>query len=135
MNSRGIFNMFSRSRGGAPATRIFVRGLEIEASIGVYPHEHESTQPIIVDVEIDIGDTPPPKDDRLHETVDYETVSIKAAEIAKAEHVQLVETLAQRIADWCLSSDPRVVACAVRIAKPQALKNADVAGVEIVRRR
>ncbi len=135
MTRNGIFRML---RGGAkdvPDTRIFVRGLLIQASIGVHPHEYESTQPVIIDIELDMGSMASPKEDRLHETLDYGLVAEKAEEIALEAHVQLVETLAARIADWALSADPRVQACAVRIAKPQALLKADAAGVEIIRRR
>ncbi len=133
MTRKSIFRLL---RGDTPpAMRIFVRGLLIQASIGVHPHEYEKTQPVIIDVELDMGDMPPPQDDRLHETLDYGLVAQKAEEIALEAHVQLVETLAARIADWAISADPRVQACAVRIAKPQALLKADAAGVEIVRRR
>lgn len=133
MSRNSMFRMLRKEP--PPAMRIFVRGLQIQASIGVHPHEYESTQPVIIDVELDMGDMPAPKDDRLHETLDYGLVAEKAEEIALEAHVQLVETLAARIADWALSADPRVEACAVRIAKPQALLKADAAGVEIVRRR
>jgi len=133
-------NMLSLLRKGRaaqnqPTMRIFVRGLLVQASIGVHPHEHESTQPIMIDIELDMGDMPAPTEDRLHETLDYSLVAEKAEQIALEAHVQLVETLADRIADWALSADKRVQACAVRISKPQALLKADAAGVEIVRRR
>ena len=132
MNSRSIFRRF----GPKPAsTRIFVRGLLIQASIGVHPHEHEQTQPVIIDIELDMGGMELPKDDRLHETLDYGLVAEKAEELALEAHVQLVETLAERIADWALSADPRVQRVAVSIAKPQALLKADMAGVEVVKTR
>lgn len=133
MTRKSIFRLL---RGDPqPAMRIFVRGLLVQASIGVHPHEFENTQPVIIDVELDMGDMPAPKDDRLHETLDYGIVAKGAEEIALQAHVQLVETLAERIAEWALKTDPRVQACAVRIAKPQALIKADAAGVEIIRRR
>ena len=133
MSKKNIFGLLRRQT-AEPTMRIFVRGLLVQASIGVHPHEYESTQPIIIDIELDMGDMPAPSEDRLHETLDYGLVAEKAEEIALEAHVQLVETLADRIATWCLS-DERVIACAVRIAKPQALLKADVAGVEVVRRR
>jgi len=115
--------------------KIFVEGLQIEASIGVHPHEYEQSQPVIIDIELDMGDMPSPQDDRLHETLDYGLVAEKAEEIALEAHVQLVETLGARIADWALSEDSRVQTCIVRISKPQALLKARAAGVEVVRRR
>lgn len=133
MRSRNIFRRFGQKP--QASTRIFVRGLLIQASIGVHAHEHESTQPVIIDVELDMGDMDLPKDDRLHETLDYGLVAQKAEELALEAHVQLVETLAERIADWALSADARVQRVAVSIAKPQALLKADMAGVEVVKSR
>lgn len=130
---RPLFRRFSRKTD--VSTRIFVRGLLIQASIGVHPHEHESTQPIVIDIELDMGDMALPQDDRLHETLDYGLVAEKAEELALEAHVQLVETLAERIADWALETDPRVQRVAVAIAKPQALLKADAAGVEVVKSR
>jgi dihydroneopterin aldolase len=133
MSSRNILRRFGRPP--ETSTRIFVRGLLIQASIGVHPHEHEQTQPVIIDIELDMGAMELPKDDRLHETLDYGLVAQKAEELALEAHVQLVETLAERIADWALSADPRVERVAVSIAKPQALLKADLAGVEVVKTR
>jgi dihydroneopterin aldolase len=130
-----IYRRLKDRQGLKPTTRIFVRGLLIQASIGVHPHEHEETQPIIVDIELDMSGMDAPKEDRLHETLDYGVVAEKAEELALEAHVQLVETLAERIADWALEFDSRVQSCAVRISKPQALRKAEAAGVEILRRR
>ena len=137
MSKPNMLNLLRKGRAAnaQPTMRIFVRGLLVQASIGVHPHEHESTQPIMIDIELDMGDMPAPTEDRLHETLDYSLVADKAEQIALEAHVQLVETLADRIAEWALSADTRVQACAVRISKPQALLKADAAGVEIVRRR
>ncbi|MEE9272621.1 MAG: dihydroneopterin aldolase [Robiginitomaculum sp.] len=113
------------------ATKIFVSGLEVQASIGVYPHERESTQAIIIDIEVDMGAVPTPKNDLLAETFDYSLIADKAQKIAHETHVQLVETLASRIAKWAIAEDKRVQSCTVRIAKPHALLKTDTAGCQI----
>lgn len=110
-------------------TKIFVRGLELQASIGVHPHEYEAAQLIVIDIELDMAAIEPPTEDKLIETLDYALVADTAAEFALEAHVRLVETLAARIARWALDVDPRVRACTVSIAKPHALVNADAAGV------
>jgi len=138
MNAKSIMTMLRGNKADRQNTltqRIFVRGLQVQASIGVHPHEYENTQPVIIDIELDMGDMPSPKDDRLNETLDYGIVAQRAEEIALETHVQLVETLAVRIADWALGEDKRVLACAVRISKPQALLKAEVAGIEVIKRR
>ncbi len=114
------------------STKIKIEGLEVLASIGVHPHEHESTQVILIDICLDMGTMPMPEDDILAETLDYARVAQKAAEFAQEAHVQLVETLAGRIAKWALAEDRRVQSCTVCIAKPHALINAETAGVEFI---
>lgn len=112
------------------AWRVFIEELEVLASIGVYPHEQETRQRILVDIELEMTGAKTPREDRLAETVDYEAVSKAVVEMAREGHVQLVETLAERIARWCLK-DQRVAAARVRVVKPEALTNARGSGCEI----
>ena len=109
---------------------IFIRDLEILASIGVHPHEHERRQRVLVDIDLHMADAKTPREDRLTETVDYEAVSRAIEDMAREGHVQLVETLAERIARWCLK-DERVATARVRVTKPEALTNARGTGCEI----
>ena len=115
-------------------TTIFVEGLLVEASIGVHPHEHETRQPILIDIHLDLNGIAP-EDDRLHETMDYATVAEAAERLSLEAHVQLVETLAARIIGWAFAEDARVDAVRVSIRKPQALLKADAAGVVMEARR
>ena len=109
-------------------TRIFVRGLKLEAAIGVYDHELGRTQPLSCDVELDvtIGGF-----EHLADTLNYETIVEMARKIAAAGHIPLVETFADALASACLA-DPRVTRARVRVEKPEALApHAAAAGVEI----
>ena len=110
------------------AMRVFVRGLKIDAYIGVHAHEKGRAQPLIVDVEIELAD---PRVDRLSDTIDYETVVEAARAVAASGHVDLVEEYAERLGRACLA-DPRALRVKVRIDKPQALPGADAAGCEAV---
>jgi dihydroneopterin aldolase len=123
----------SRAKAAEPATtawRVFIEGLEVVASIGIHPHEREARQRILVDVEIDMTGAPSPRQDRLAETLDYEAVARAIESLAREGHVQLVETLAERIARTILA-DPRVARAKVRVAKPEALSNAKGVGCEL----
>lgn len=110
-------------------TQILIESLEVMASIGVHPHEYETTQPLIINMSIEMGHMAAPVEDRLSETLDYSVLADKACELAQEAHVQLVETLAHRIAHWTLEHDNRVVSCTVHIRKPHALINAQAAAV------
>ena len=109
-------------------TKVFVRGLKVEAWIGVYDHEHGRQQPLVIDVELDIAAS---HCEQLGDTVNYETILQAAQAIAAEGHIDLVETFAERLAQACFA-DSRVTRARVRVEKPLALApHAAAAGVEI----
>ena len=107
---------------------VFVKGLRVEAGIGVYDHEHGRLQRLVIDVTLELEPRPI---ERLGDTIDYETVANAARAIAEAGHVGLVETFAERLARACLE-DGRVRRATVRIEKPGALAAVIAPGCEIV---
>ena len=110
-------------------TKVFVRGLRVDAEIGVHDHEHGRKQPLSIDVELDVAAA---GWRALDETVNYEAIVAAARSIAAAGHIGLVESFAQRLAYECLAH-PRVTRARVRVEKPLALApDAVAAGVEIV---
>lgn len=116
---------------GAPRLEgltVFVRGLTLEAGIGIHDHELGRLQRLVIDVTLDLSPAPI---ERLGDTVNYETVAAAARAIVSEGHVGLVETFAQRLATACLN-DSRVRRCSVRIEKPGALHGAAAAGCEVV---
>lgn len=111
--------------------RVFVRGLRVNAEIGLYDHERGRTQPLVIEVVLTLE----PKSARhLRDTLNYELVAEAAEALARGGHIELVETFAERLAGACLA-DPRVIEAVVRIEKPEALASADAAGAEIVLQR
>lgn len=110
------------------ALTVFVRGLTLEAGIGIHDHEQGRLQRLVIDVTLDLAPVPI---ERLGDTINYETVAAAARAIVSEGHVGLVETFAQRLATACLT-DTRVRRCRVRIEKPGALEGAAAAGCEVV---
>jgi 7,8-dihydroneopterin aldolase/epimerase/oxygenase len=117
-----------------PPRRVFIRDLEIMASVGVYEVEHRYEQRIIVGIELDVVDSYDGMSERLSDVVDYSAVCRRVEAIAQAGHSKLIETLAERFAGACLE-DPRVIAARVRIEKPDIMPNCRAVGIEIERRR
>ena len=112
------------------STKVFVTGLKLEAEIGVYRHERGRTQPLVIDVELDV-DASVAGAEKLRDTVNYETVAEAARAVAAEGHILLVETFAEHLARACLA-DERVSAVRVRVEKPLALApQAAGAGVEV----
>lgn len=120
--------------------RMFIRDLTLAASIGVYSHEHEQRQRVRVNVELAVLDDgaqhasrPAVGADDLARVVDYEAIVNNIRAITTAGHIQLVETLAERLAESCLS-DARIRRVLVRVEKLDVFADAAAVGVEIERR-
>ena len=113
---------------------VFVRDLELMALIGIYDQEKRDPQRIIVNIDLSVAEGIGPKDDDISHVVSYEIVVKKVEAIIAAGHVNLIETLCEKIAASCLT-DKRVMAARVRVEKPDIIKNARSAGVEIERAR
>lgn len=111
---------------------VFVRELTVDTSIGVYDHEKQAPQPVIISIDMTVRDGGPITSDDLGDTVCYDQVTQRVRAICRGEHVNLVETLAERIASTCLI-DPRVLATRVRIEKPDAIEDCRSVGIEIER--
>lgn len=111
---------------------VFVRDLELMALIGIYDHEKQAPQRIIVNIDLSVKEGS--GDDDISHVVSYEIVVKKVEAIVAEGHVNLVETLCEKIARSCLT-DKRVVAARVRVEKPDIIPNARSVGVEIERAR
>jgi len=109
---------------------VFIRDLELLARIGVHGHEQGKPQPVRINVAL--TGTIDEAGDRLENAIDYESVAEKIRGIIAAGHINLAETLAERIAAACFE-DKRVIHARVRVEKLHALPGADAAGVEIER--
>ena len=120
--------------GAARLRHVFVRDLEIEALLGIYPEEKTKPQRIVVNIDLSVKEGDHPTSDDIKNVVSYEIVVKKVERIIAEGHVNLIETLAELIAIACLK-DARVMAARVRIEKPDVIKNAKSVGIEIERAR
>jgi dihydroneopterin aldolase len=114
--------------------RVFVRDLEIVASVGVLEREKRYEQRIMISADLFVRDDYDGSSDRLADVLDYGKVVDGIVRLAQKEHVNLLETLAERIADQCLA-DGRVMSVRVCIAKPDVMESCASVGIEIERRR
>lgn len=111
-----------------------ITGLRVRGYHGVLPAERREGQEFVVDVVLDADVAP--ADDDLAETVDYSVLAADVAAVVGGEPVDLVETLAQRVADVCLR-DPRVTSVEVTVHKPEVplAVTVDEVSVTLVRTR
>lgn len=102
------------------------------ARVGVYDHEKLEPQRIIVSVDLMVADDYHGATDELLDVLDYGRIVNTIESIVKAEHVNLIETLAERIAQKCLA-DKHVFAARIKIEKPDPFPDARSVGIEIER--
>lgn len=96
--------------------RIVISGLRQMGVHGVLAEEQERAQPFGVDVELLVDLSAAGASDDLADTVDYGAVCVAVRNVIANEHHQLLERLAQRIADAC-RADPRVQGVIVEVRK------------------
>ena len=114
--------------------RVIIRNLVLPARVGVYRHEQSAPQQVRINIELTTEDPPQPLNDEIRNVVSYEEVVLSVKEVLAQGHINLVETLADLIADLCLS-DNRVVGVRVGVEKLHAIPEAESVGVEIERFR
>jgi len=118
---------------GATGIRhLLVRDLMLSARLGVYPHERHAPQRVRLNLDLSVAEGDRPLADQLAEVVDYEALIERIRALVAGGHVNLVETLAERVAALCLA-DPRVRSARVRVEKLDAIADAGAVGVEIQR--
>lgn len=99
--------------------RLAVQGIEAFGYHGVFDFERREGQVFRVDLVLGLDTRPAAESDDLRDTVDYGTLVAAVKEAVETEPVDLIETLAQRIADVCLT-DSRVQWTEVTVHKPDA---------------
>ena len=117
---------------GEPLDRIFVHDYVLEVEIGVHHHEKGVTQRVRFSVDIDIALDPKTLDDDINQTLDYDYVIDGIKAIISRGHINLVETLAEDVAQHCVSH-PRAQRVEVTVEKLD--KDPGAVGVRLVRQK
>ena len=116
--------------GAAPLDRISVRDYTREVEIGAFQAERGVKQRIQFNVVLEVSNTTAAQSDDVDKVISYDSI-IEAIELQlTTERINLLETLAERIAERCLE-DRRVVRAFVRIEKLDRIPG--TLGIEIVR--
>lgn len=119
---------------GRPLDQIAVLGISARGRHGVLAHERALGQRFTIDVVLHLDTRPAAAADDLRLTAHYGDLAAQVVAVVGGEPVELVETLAQRIADVALGS-PAVVAADVTVHKPQAPVNVPLDDVAVSIRR
>ena len=118
--------------GGDDIRHVFIRDLTLPCSIGIHHHEKNATQRVRINLDLAVREGEQPLDDDINNVICYERLAEGIQDIIDSGHVNLVETLAEKIAQMCLQ-DRRVKSARVRVEKLDILEGAESVGVEIER--
>ena len=99
--------------------RLAIYGVEAMGHHGVLDFERRDGQVFKVDVILGVDTRPAAASDELQDTVDYGSLVAAVKKAVETDPVDLIETLAQRIANVCLE-DSRVQWTEVTVHKPHA---------------
>jgi dihydroneopterin aldolase len=116
------------------ADRIQLTGLRVRGRHGVYEAERRDGQDFLVDATLWLDSRPAAASDDVADTVDYGVLAERIAVVVGGEPVNLIETLAGRLAELCMA-DERVIAAEVTVHKPQAPIAREFADVAVTARR
>lgn len=113
---------------------VAVKGLRHRGFHGVLPEEREAGQDFVVDTVLELDTAPAAAADDLARTVNYAELAALLTDVIGGPPVDLIETLAARLAEVCLSYD-LVDAVTVTVHKPQAPVGRRVDDVAVTIRR
>jgi 7,8-dihydroneopterin aldolase/epimerase/oxygenase len=113
---------------------IALRGLRARGRHGVYETERVQGQDFVLDVTLEVDLAPAAASDDVADTVHYGHLAERLVAVVGGEPVNLIETLAERLAAVCLA-DRRVGAATVTVHKPQAPIPHEFADVAVTVRR
>jgi len=113
---------------------VFVHDMIVNSFIGVHGFEHDQEQRVRINLDLAVGEGNQVINDDIKNVICYEKLAEGVKAIISEGHINLVETLAERIADMCLER-PQVISTRVRVEKLDILPDAESVGVEIERFR
>lgn len=113
---------------------IYIRDLKIDCVIGVYEWERRVKQTVILDLDLAADIRRAAATDRIDDTINYKAVAKRLMAYVGESQFQLVETLAERVAEILLN-EFKLPWVRVRVNKKGALRGATDVGVIIERGR
>ena len=112
--------------------KIHIRDLSLRCIIGIYPEERRELQDVLINITMECDLSGASKTDAIDDTVDYKSINKEIIRLVEASEYNLIETMAEKIAEICLSRDG-VQRAIVTVDKPGALRFARSVAVEFDR--
>lgn len=114
---------------------ISLTGVRARGRHGVLESERRDGQDFVVDLELGLPLAAAAQTDELRRTVDYASVAASVVEVIEGEPLDLIESVAGRVASRVLAEQPLVETITVTVHKPQAPVGVPFADVAVTMRR
>ena len=112
-----------------------LHGLRVECIVGIYPHEREARQSVIMDIDLDYDFAAAAASDAIGDALDYDAVAGAVIELVQNRKFQLIETMAEETTAMMLARFPQVARVRLEIRKPAAVPVAACSFVRVERAR
>lgn len=117
---------------GAQMTRsIQLRNMAIPVRIGIHDFERSGPQRVIVNVILELAESPGEISDKIADALNYDTVRGTVMAVAQSRHFNLQESLCREIVD-ALKDLPDLARLTVASEKPDVYPDSDGVGYRIV---
>ena len=107
---------------------ILIEGLELMVSIGVLGEEKTAPQRVIIDADIQVQPTINNQQDDINSVLSYASIVEDVQSITASGHIELVETLAQKIIEK-VSAYPQAQSIVLSVKKPDIIEQAGAVGI------
>jgi dihydroneopterin aldolase len=114
--------------------RVIIEDLRMDVLIGVNEWEQSVKQTLLVSLELSCDIKKAAATDQIVDAVDYTAIVNRVMAFSSAQHFQLMETLAERLAQLLLA-EYAIDHVKIYVRKPAALAQATSAGIQIERHK
>ena len=114
--------------------KILINELTLDAFIGIHDFEKKKKQKISISLSLDVNDNISGIEHKIENFVSYEHIVADIKSILKRGHIDLLETLGEKIVDLCFK-DERVMTIKLKLEKLEVFKETSSVGIEIFRKK
>ena len=114
--------------------KILINELTLDAFIGIHDFEKKKKQKIAISLSLDVNDNISGIEHKIENFVSYEHIVADIKSILKSGHIDLLETLGEKIVDLCFM-DERVMTIKLKLEKLEVFKETKSVGIEIFRKK
>jgi len=133
-NNFKIIELKSDNKKSSIRRTVFIKDFIIQEIIGIHEHEKTKKQKIKFNIVVNVNQNTVPDERDIKSIVDYEKITNKLENLVKNKKYNFLESLVEDSFKE-IFEDKRINSVKIKIEKPDAIKNADSVGVEVLKNR